>query len=98
MMHYKLSSNRLTLNTSESVIHRFYITCTQDGLQDQESSLAPYVEMVEKTIDLEKLDSHVYVIKPEYDKNLEALAGKLFEASYSLSKFTSGSSYPSCEI
>jgi hypothetical protein len=37
--------------------------------------------MVEKTIDLEKLDSHVYVIKPEYDKNLEALAGKLFQAS-----------------
>jgi DNA mismatch repair protein MSH2 len=35
--------------------------------------------MVEQTIDLEELDRHNYVIKPEYDENLGALAEKLNE-------------------
>jgi hypothetical protein len=30
--------------------------------------------MVEQTIDLEELDRHNYVIKPDYDPQLEALA------------------------
>jgi hypothetical protein len=35
--------------------------------------------MVEHTIDLEELDRHNYVIKPEYDEQLGALAEKLAE-------------------
>lgn len=37
--------------------------------------------MVEQTIDLTKLDTHSYVIKPEYDERLGKLAEKLFEVS-----------------
>ncbi|KAJ7885085.1 muts domain V-domain-containing protein [Mycena olivaceomarginata] len=42
-------------------------------------NLEKYSDMVEQTIDLEELDRHNYVIKPEYDENLGALAEKLNE-------------------
>lgn len=35
--------------------------------------------MVEQTIDLEELDRHNYVIKPEYDVELKKLADKMAE-------------------
>lgn len=37
--------------------------------------------MVEQTLDLSQLDSHRYVIKPDYDERLQALADKLIEVS-----------------
>jgi len=37
--------------------------------------------MVEQTLDLEELDHHNYVIKPDYDPKLQDLAGKLAKAS-----------------
>lgn len=37
--------------------------------------------MVEQTIDLEELDRHNYVIKPDYDPRLQELADKLSEVS-----------------
>ncbi|KAJ2912918.1 hypothetical protein MD484_g7501, partial [Candolleomyces efflorescens] len=43
-------------------------------LKEAETSLSKYSEMVEQTIDLEELDRHNYVIKPDYDPQLEALA------------------------
>lgn len=33
--------------------------------------------MVEQTLDLEELDNHNYVIKPDYDPKLQVLAEKL---------------------
>jgi DNA mismatch repair protein MSH2 len=45
--------------------------------QEHESSLKKYGEMVETTIDLEELDNHNYVIKPDYDARLQELAEKL---------------------
>ncbi|KAF7972811.1 hypothetical protein HWV62_17002 [Athelia sp. TMB] len=42
-------------------------------------SLSKYAEMVEQTLDLEELDRHNYVIKPDYDERLGALAEKLQE-------------------
>lgn len=35
--------------------------------------------MVEQTIDLDELDNHNYVIKPDYDPRLQELAAKLTE-------------------
>lgn len=35
--------------------------------------------MVEQTLDLDELDNHNYVIKPDYDPKLQELAGKLTE-------------------
>jgi len=35
--------------------------------------------MVESTLDLEALDQHNYIIKPDYDERLQELAEKLAE-------------------
>ena len=37
--------------------------------------------MVEQTLDLDELDNHNYVIKPDYDSRLQELAAKLTEVS-----------------
>ncbi|KAJ7018434.1 hypothetical protein C8F04DRAFT_1277735 [Mycena alexandri] len=47
------------------------------ALKSFNENLEKYSEMVEQTIDLEQLDSHKYVIKPEYDDQLGALPEKL---------------------
>ena len=38
--------------------------------------------MVEQTLDLEELDRHNYVIKPDFDERLQELAQKLMEVSW----------------
>ena len=48
-------------------------------MQEAEANLSKYSEMVEQTIDLEELDRHNYVIKPEYDVELKKLADKMAE-------------------
>ena len=35
--------------------------------------------MVEQTIDLQQLDRHVYMIKPDYDERLQGLSEKIIE-------------------
>ncbi|KAF8880020.1 DNA mismatch repair protein MutS [Infundibulicybe gibba] len=47
------------------------------SLREYETSLAKYAEMVEQTLDLEQLDHHNYVIKPDYDPRLQELADGL---------------------
>lgn len=47
--------------------------------QEYGGSLEKYGEMVEQTLDLEELDNHNYVIKPDYDPKLQVLAEKLTE-------------------
>ncbi|EGN91554.1 hypothetical protein SERLA73DRAFT_164445 [Serpula lacrymans var. lacrymans S7.3] len=42
-------------------------------------NLCKYGEMVEQTLDLDELDNHKYVIKPDYDPRLQELANKLIE-------------------
>jgi DNA mismatch repair protein MSH2 len=32
-----------------------------------------YIEMIETTIDLDRIRNHEYVIKPDYDKDLKSL-------------------------
>ncbi|KAG8985310.1 MutS-like protein [Tulasnella sp. 427] len=50
-----------------------------DKLEVAITNLEKYTEMVESTLDLEQLDHHMYVIKPEYDERLQALADTLTE-------------------
>ena len=47
--------------------------------QEYNESLSKYAEMVEQTIDLQQLDRHVYMIKPDYDERLQALSAKIIE-------------------
>lgn len=53
-------------------------------MQEYEASLSKYGEMVEQTLDLEELDRHNYVIKPDYDPKLQELAKKLTEVCVSV--------------
>ncbi|TRM69557.1 muts domain V-domain-containing protein [Schizophyllum amplum] len=46
-------------------------------LREKEASLSKYSEMVEQTLDLDQLDHHNYVVKPDYDEQLQELHGKL---------------------
>lgn len=48
--------------------------------QGYNESLSKYAEMVEQTIDLEQLDRHVFMIKPDYDDRLQELSEKIIEA------------------
>ncbi|KAK1226170.1 MSH2 protein [Marasmius sp. AFHP31] len=49
-------------------------------LKQHEESLSKYSEMVEQTLDLQEIDRHNYVIKPDFDPRLEQLAQKITEA------------------
>ncbi|KAK4052821.1 MSH2 protein [Microbotryomycetes sp. JL201] len=46
-------------------------------LTEFSNQLQPYREMVEETIDLDELDRHNFVIKPEFDENLGRIKTKL---------------------
>ncbi|KAI0689572.1 muts domain V-domain-containing protein [Cytidiella melzeri] len=46
-------------------------------LKEYEESLSKYSSMVQDTIDLDELENHNFVVKPEYDEGLEELAEKL---------------------
>ncbi|KZP28118.1 DNA mismatch repair protein [Athelia psychrophila] len=48
-------------------------------LREINESLSKYGEMVEQTLDLNELDRHNYVIKPDYDERLGTLSEKLQE-------------------
>jgi DNA mismatch repair protein MSH2 len=51
--------------------------------QEHNNGLSKYSEMVEQTLDLEELDRHNYVIKPDFHERLQELAKKLMEVSWS---------------
>ncbi|KAF9265861.1 DNA mismatch repair protein [Marasmius fiardii PR-910] len=51
-----------------------------ESLKQYEGNLSKYSEMVEQTLDLEEVDKHNYVIKPDFDPRLQQLAKKLAEA------------------
>ncbi|KAI0746952.1 DNA mismatch repair protein [Daedaleopsis nitida] len=47
--------------------------------REYEGSLSKYSEMVQQTLDLDELENHNFVIKPDYDARLQELAEKLAE-------------------
>ncbi|KJZ76747.1 DNA mismatch repair protein msh-2 [Hirsutella minnesotensis 3608] len=46
-------------------------------LRDLSESLGRFQDMVEQTVDLDALDRHEYIIKPEYDQSLRIIRRKL---------------------
>lgn len=56
-----------------SLIDEAYLT----ALREHESNLSKYSEMVEQTLDLDQLDHHSYVIKPDFDPRLKEFAEEL---------------------
>lgn len=69
---------------SSSVIHIPGMFSHSTSKQDFDISLSKYSEMVQQTLDLDELENHNFVIKPEYDSRLQALADKLKEIRDSL--------------
>ena len=48
-------------------------------LQKVGEQFSKFTEMVETTIDLDELKNHNYMIKPEFNDDLQALAGRISE-------------------
>ena len=69
------------VNTLEGVIDEQYQGPLEDEytskLQNLSDSLAKLAEMVEATVDLEALDNHEFIIKPEFDDSLRIIREKL---------------------
>ncbi|TFK39373.1 DNA mismatch repair protein MSH2 [Crucibulum laeve] len=63
--------------------HETYIQLVEETylkpLREYNLSLSKYSEMVEQTLDLDQLDHHNFVIKPDYDPRLQELSKKLTE-------------------
>ena len=53
-------------------------------LIDLSNSLAKLQEMVETTVDLEALDNHEFIIKPEFDESLRIIRKKLDKLKYNM--------------
>ncbi|KAI0937540.1 hypothetical protein AcV7_003542 [Taiwanofungus camphoratus] len=76
----KLEGLIATIETAETtqdeykaLVEEMYLS----KLRDFDSSLSKYEEMVQQTLDLDELENHNFVIKPDYDSRLQALADKL---------------------
>ncbi|PQE14348.1 hypothetical protein CJF30_00006971 [Rutstroemia sp. NJR-2017a BBW] len=53
-------------------------------LHEYSDSLAKLAEMVETTVDLEAMDHHEYIIKPEFDEGLKIIRRKLDKLKYEM--------------
>jgi DNA mismatch repair protein MSH2 len=53
-------------------------------LQDCNNSLGKLQEMVETTVDLDAIDNHEYIIKPDFDDGLKVIKKKLDKAKYEI--------------
>ncbi|KAF2147537.1 uncharacterized protein K452DRAFT_262098 [Aplosporella prunicola CBS 121167] len=53
-------------------------------LRDYSDSLARLQEMVETTVDLQALDNHEFIIKPEFDDNLRSIHKRLDKLRYEM--------------
>ncbi|EGP86933.1 uncharacterized protein MYCGRDRAFT_72798 [Zymoseptoria tritici IPO323] len=57
-----------------------------DKLRDYSGSFDKLVEMVESTVDLDAIDNHEYIIKPEFDDTLRIIRRKLDSVQYNINK------------
>ncbi|KZT68906.1 DNA mismatch repair protein [Daedalea quercina L-15889] len=71
----------ITVIESMDTSHDEYKTLLEETyltkLREFNNSLSKYAEMVEQTLDLNELENHNFVIKPDYDSRLQTLADKL---------------------
>ncbi|EED80646.1 predicted protein [Postia placenta Mad-698-R] len=73
-----------TVEDYKALIDEAYLANHTHPGHDFDISLSKYSEMVQQTLDLDELENHNFVIKPEYDSRLQALADKLKEIRDSL--------------
>jgi DNA mismatch repair protein MSH2 len=78
------------IDTLESVMDETYRNPLDEAytskLHDFSSSLSKLQEMVETTVDLEALDRHEFIIKPEFDDSLRIIRRKLDKLKYDMEK------------
>ena len=55
-------------------------------LKELSNFLGKFAEMVETTVDLEALDRHEFIIKPEFDQNLKVISSQLDKVKYAMVK------------
>ncbi|RPD65678.1 DNA mismatch repair protein [Lentinus tigrinus ALCF2SS1-7] len=60
---------------NKALLEEIYLT----KFREYEIALSKYSEMVQQTLDLDELENHNFVIKPDYDSRLQELADKLTE-------------------
>jgi DNA mismatch repair protein MSH2 len=69
------------IDALETVVDEQYQVALEDvytsKLKDLSNSLGKLAEMVETTVDLEALDRHEFIIKPEFDESLKVIRKKL---------------------
>ncbi|KAG9243857.1 DNA mismatch repair protein msh-2 [Calycina marina] len=69
------------IHTLEAVMDEQYKDPLEEAytrkLREHADSLAKLVEMVETTVDLDAIDSHEFIIKPEFDDGLRTIRRKL---------------------
>lgn len=78
------------LGTFEGVMdetHKDVLDATYTNkLQEYSNSLSRLVEMVESTVDLDALDNHEYIIKPEFDDTLRIIRKKIDSIRYGIER------------
>jgi DNA mismatch repair protein MSH2 len=76
------------INTLEAVMDEKYRDALDEAytvkLHEYSDSLAKLAEMVETTVDLEAMDHHEYIIKPEFDEGLKIIRRKLDKLKYEM--------------
>lgn len=78
------------IDTLESVMDEKYRDALDESytikLRECNNSLAKLVQMVETTVDLDAMDNHEFIIKPEFDENLQMINRKLDKLKYEMSQ------------
>ncbi|PQE31743.1 hypothetical protein CJF32_00005060 [Rutstroemia sp. NJR-2017a WRK4] len=76
------------ISTLEAVMDEKYRDALDEAyttkLHEYSDSLAKLAEMVETTVDLEAMDHHEYIIKPEFDEGLKIIRRKLDKLKYEM--------------
>ncbi|TBU61130.1 DNA mismatch repair protein [Dichomitus squalens] len=70
-----IESMETSSEDQKALLKEIYLT----KLKEFDGSLSKYSEMVQQTLDLDELENHNFVIKPDYDARLQSLADKLAE-------------------
>ncbi|KAI0765364.1 DNA mismatch repair protein [Fomes fomentarius] len=68
-----IDSMETSSNVQKTLLEETYLV----KFREYETSLSKYSGLVEQTLDLDELENHNFVIKPDYDERLQALADKL---------------------
>lgn len=76
------------IGTLESVMDELYRDPLDEAyttkLREYSNSLSKLAEMVETTVDIDALDNHEFIIKPEFDDNLRTIRKKLDKLKISM--------------